>query len=228
MCDYDTVLYILTLLFFLISRLSLSLLTPPLLHSYFLLGRLPWQGFRAKTKEERYQMILEKKQHTPLLALCNGLPEEFSMFLRHCRLLDFEQQPDYTYLKAIFRDVMRRKGWRYDRVFDWVARKQRATQAEIAAAEKDAELQMQRIAESERSMEALAGGGSGASGGATNGASGGGSAADAAPPLPAAAVAEQQEVSLAADQVSSQEQPQLPTGGGDGGSGSGAMEGVTP
>ena len=55
-------------------------------------------------------MILEKKQHTPLLALCNGLPEEFSMFLRHCRLLDFEQQPDYTYLKAIFRDVMRRKG----------------------------------------------------------------------------------------------------------------------
>ena len=37
-------------------------------------GRLPWQGIRAKNKNEKYQKILELKINTEIDELCKGLP----------------------------------------------------------------------------------------------------------------------------------------------------------
>merc|ERR1711963_1359658 len=49
---------------------------------YFLRGSLPWSGLHAKTKEEKYRKIAEKKEHQPLDDLCAGYPDAFRTYLR--------------------------------------------------------------------------------------------------------------------------------------------------
>lgn len=62
---------------------------------YFMLGTLPWQGLRAKTKQEKYDNIRDKKKETSIEELCQGLPKEFALYMRYCRELGFEDRPDY-------------------------------------------------------------------------------------------------------------------------------------
>lgn len=96
---------------------------------YFLRGSLPWQGLRANTKKQKYQKILEKKLATPFKLLCKGYPKEFCVYLEYCRQLRFEDKPDYTYLKRLFAEVLKREGWKNDYVFDWVIRKRSEAKA---------------------------------------------------------------------------------------------------
>ena len=56
---------------------------------YFLRGSLPWQGLPAKTKDEKYRKIKEKKVDTPLEELCAGFPEEMSVYMQYVRSLRF-------------------------------------------------------------------------------------------------------------------------------------------
>ena len=44
------------------------------------------------------------------------------MYLRYVRRLDFFETPDYSYLRKLFTDLMDRKGWKEDGVFDWTGR----------------------------------------------------------------------------------------------------------
>lgn len=92
---------------------------------YFLKGNLPWQGFKAETKQERYSLIRAKKECTKIEELCTCLPSEFAAYLEYCRGLQFEERPDYAYLRRLFRDVYLREGFQYDFVFDWTPRMQR-------------------------------------------------------------------------------------------------------
>ncbi|KAL5276862.1 hypothetical protein ACFFRR_002210 [Megaselia abdita] len=70
---------------------------------YFNRGILPWQGMKANNKKQKYEKISEKKMSTPIEVLCKGFPAEFSMYLNYCRSLRFEEQPDYMYLRQLFR-----------------------------------------------------------------------------------------------------------------------------
>merc|ERR1712023_571079 len=56
---------------------------------YFLRGSLPWQGLKAATKKQKYDMISEKKMSTPVEVLCRGYPSEFATYLNYCRSLKF-------------------------------------------------------------------------------------------------------------------------------------------
>ncbi|KAG1675706.1 Casein kinase I isoform epsilon [Nymphon striatum] len=102
---------------------------------YFIQGGLPWQGLRAATKHQKYERISEKKMSTPVDTLCKGVPvifdpgefkvcsfvfsAEFCTYLNYCKGLRFEEKPDYTYLRQIFRALFHRQGFTYDYVFDW-------------------------------------------------------------------------------------------------------------
>merc|ERR1719506_3233804 len=57
---------------------------------YFLKGRLPWQGLKARNASRKYKMIMEKKQSTSINTLCAGCPKEFAEYLSYCRSLKFE------------------------------------------------------------------------------------------------------------------------------------------
>jgi casein kinase 1 len=86
---------------------------------YFLRGSLPWQGITTRRKEEKYKKIFEKKSSTTVEELCKGFPEDFKNYINYCKALEFEEQPDYGYLRKIFRDLFLRLGNQYDFVYDW-------------------------------------------------------------------------------------------------------------
>ncbi|CAL8092492.1 unnamed protein product [Calicophoron daubneyi] len=86
---------------------------------YFLRGNLPWQGLKAGTKRQKYERISEKKMQTPVEVLCEGCPVEMAVYLNFCRGLRFDNRPDYSYLRNLFRSLFHREGFTYDCVFDW-------------------------------------------------------------------------------------------------------------
>ncbi|KAK8631044.1 hypothetical protein V6N13_079809 [Hibiscus sabdariffa] len=90
---------------------------------YFLRGSLPWQGLKAGTKKQKYDKISEKKVSTPVEVLCKSYPSEFVSYFHYCRSLRFEDKPDYSYLKRLFRDLFIREGYQFDYVFDWTVLK---------------------------------------------------------------------------------------------------------
>lgn len=75
---------------------------------YFLRGSLPWSGLEARSKQEKYRKIKEKKESTQLSELCAGYPEAFEQYLKYCRELGFKERPDYAMLRRQFRDVRTR------------------------------------------------------------------------------------------------------------------------
>eukprot|EP00824_Muranothrix_gubernata_P003739 TRINITY_DN1472_c0_g1_i1.p1 TRINITY_DN1472_c0_g1~~TRINITY_DN1472_c0_g1_i1.p1 ORF type:complete len:305 (-),score=24.32 TRINITY_DN1472_c0_g1_i1:69-983(-) len=86
---------------------------------YFSRGSLPWQGLRAATKKHKYEKISEKKMSTPTELLCRGYPSEFATYLNYCRALRYDDKPDYSYLRKMFKDLFFREGYQYDYMFDW-------------------------------------------------------------------------------------------------------------
>ncbi|KHG29281.1 hypothetical protein F383_11363 [Gossypium arboreum] len=86
---------------------------------YFLRGSLPWQGLKAGNKKQKYDKISEKKMLTPIEVLCKSYSSEFTSYFHYCRSLRFEDKPDYSYLKRLFRDLFIREGYQFDYVFDW-------------------------------------------------------------------------------------------------------------
>ncbi len=90
---------------------------------YFLRGSLPWQGLRVNKKEDRYKKILEKKKSVNSKELCIGLPNEFYHFVDYCRHLQFEEEPDYEYLRNLLKKVMSDNYFEFDYIYDWSDRK---------------------------------------------------------------------------------------------------------
>jgi serine/threonine protein kinase len=75
---------------------------------YMLRGELPWQGTKAQTKHEKYQIIMEKKMSTTSELLCNGMPSEFQNYLQQVMDLAFEEQPPYEHYRSLFRNLTKR------------------------------------------------------------------------------------------------------------------------
>lgn len=86
---------------------------------YFLRGNLPWQGLASQTKEEKYKKIFECKASCPLEDLCSGLPNEFLAYLRYCRSLAFDEVPNYSSLRKLFRDLWTSQNFSWEGAFEW-------------------------------------------------------------------------------------------------------------
>jgi serine/threonine protein kinase len=86
---------------------------------YFLRGSLPWQEINAKTKQQKYDLVANKKMEISIDKLCKRLPTEISLFIDYCRNLEFEEIPDYTYLKKLLRNLFINKGYVIDSNYDW-------------------------------------------------------------------------------------------------------------
>lgn len=83
---------------------------------YFLRGSLPWSGLDARTTQEKYRRIFEKKMEEQLSNLCKGFPDAFVEYLQYSRNLKYEARPDYDMLRGLFKDL--RKG-KNDYDFQW-------------------------------------------------------------------------------------------------------------
>ena len=87
---------------------------------YFLKGRLPWQGLKAKGKEERYMKILTKKKEIKSEELCRGFPFIFQNFVHYSKNLDYLEEPDYENLKDMFvKCINNELNDNFDFIYDW-------------------------------------------------------------------------------------------------------------
>ena len=96
---------------------------------YFLRGTLPWQGLSGNNKGEKYQRIMDRKINTSLEDLCQGYPAEFVSYLSYNRSLRFEERPDYSYLKRMFKELFFRLDFQFDFVYDWTNLRRREDNA---------------------------------------------------------------------------------------------------
>ena len=86
---------------------------------YFLRGRLPWQGIQVKNKEDRYRKIMEKKIATSAEELCKGFPKQFEDYVNYSKKLQYEEDPDYNYLKNLFVSCLKEENFKIDCYYDW-------------------------------------------------------------------------------------------------------------
>ena len=92
---------------------------------YFLKGNLPWQGIKAANQQ--IEKIFEKKLQIPIELLCKDQAEEIYLYFKYVKGLNFEDKPDYKYLKQLFIKLLekimtkyklQKKALRFDWVFD--------------------------------------------------------------------------------------------------------------
>ena len=87
---------------------------------YFLKGQLPWQGLPGKNKND---MIKQLKEEITINELTKGLPEAFTKYLKYCRRIAFDDEPDYKYCRRLFEDLLTKRGMVNDDYFDWFLKK---------------------------------------------------------------------------------------------------------
>jgi len=86
---------------------------------YFINGSLPWQNIKAKTKNEKYKLILEKKLSTSYEELCKNMPNELIGFIQYIKSLNFEEKPNYLYLKELLGKIFEKNKFAYSIEFDF-------------------------------------------------------------------------------------------------------------
>ena len=84
---------------------------------FFLQGNLPWLSSRIRIS----------KLDIPVDVLCQGHPIEFSMYINYCRGLRFDEDPDYAFLRRLFKELFDKQGFKRDFIYDWTLPKQIAT-----------------------------------------------------------------------------------------------------
>lgn len=87
---------------------------------YLFHGVLPWQGIRVANKKQKYAKIREKKETISLRDLCKDMPSQFIDYFKYVRRLQFEDRPDYSFLRSLFRKALERRHFEDDGVFDWL------------------------------------------------------------------------------------------------------------
>ncbi|KAK5654442.1 hypothetical protein OQA88_7353 [Cercophora sp. LCS_1] len=90
---------------------------------YFARGSLPWQGLKAPTDKERHKLLQEKKSSLSGKDVCGDLPGEFATYIDYARSLSFDDKPNYSHLRDLFRRAFRSRGFKYDNVFDWTQKR---------------------------------------------------------------------------------------------------------
>ena len=88
---------------------------------FFMRGRLPWQGVTGNKKMERYLKIYKMKKNVAPEDLCKSLPKQMTDFMRYVKQLEFEQEPDYNYLRNLFNSIIKRIHDTSDLlIFSWI------------------------------------------------------------------------------------------------------------
>ena len=86
---------------------------------FFILCRLPWQWYVSNSKEDKYYKIKEIKKQTSPKKLCENLPKQFEEYIVYTRKLEYEENPNYNYLKNLFKSLLYNNKWPFDYYYDW-------------------------------------------------------------------------------------------------------------
>lgn len=76
---------------------------------FCLKGELPWQNLKINSnlsKEEKYIIVKKIKETTSLVDLCCNIPYEFLSYMSYCYSLEFEEIPNYNYIRSLFMNLI--------------------------------------------------------------------------------------------------------------------------
>ncbi|CAF0922257.1 unnamed protein product [Rotaria sp. Silwood1] len=74
------------------------------LHTYQ--GSLPWQGLKAKIKQQKYEKIVELEQTISIEELCSDLLLQIITINLYVKSLTFDEQSDYDHIKRQLRTII--------------------------------------------------------------------------------------------------------------------------
>ena len=85
-------------------------------------GNLPWLKYYNKNinKFDKIDEIAKQKMEITDEKLCAGLPVEFVNYMKYVKKLEFEQNPDYKYLKGLFISILTTYDMKRNIQFFWI------------------------------------------------------------------------------------------------------------
>ena len=85
-------------------------------------GNMPWIKYYNKKLDrlKKIEEIAKQKMEISDEKLCTGLPVEFVNYMKYVKNLDFEQEPDYKYLKGLFINILSTNEMRRSIQFFWI------------------------------------------------------------------------------------------------------------
>ena len=88
---------------------------------FFMKKKLPWQGIKGTSYKECYHKLYSMKRDMKLEDLCRGLPSEIIDYMNYAKSMRFEEEPDYKYLKNLFKIILAKKQVLFDKyLFSWI------------------------------------------------------------------------------------------------------------
>ena len=84
---------------------------------YLLKGFLPWKEF--ENNKNKFKKIYELKNKISSARLCRYLPEEIKILIEYTKKLSFEQEPNYEYLRGLFKEILMKMEKINDNIFFW-------------------------------------------------------------------------------------------------------------
>ena len=88
---------------------------------YIIKKELPWQGTLRNLNKNKYLESLYYKVTNGCGKLFDNLPKEFSDYIKYCRNLKFEQDPNYSYLRSLFANILLKMNLDYKKLtFNWI------------------------------------------------------------------------------------------------------------
>ena len=89
---------------------------------YFIMKKLPWQGVKANSLQNRYKKIYYMKKKLIYDENFKQLPKEIQEFYNDIKKLKFEEKPNYVKLKEYFYILLKKNGFEADNNFSWINR----------------------------------------------------------------------------------------------------------
>ena len=88
---------------------------------YLVKRRLPWDNVKVENKRSFYLRLSQYKKNLEPELLCKNLPKEFAEYIKYVKNLNFEDEPDYNYLKSLFKVLLNKQGFEEGKIFfSWI------------------------------------------------------------------------------------------------------------
>ena len=86
---------------------------------FLMKGVLPWQDIVESSRTLKHRKIAQSKKSHTIQSLCFGLPQAFQTYLETVRNYEFEEKPDYEYLRGLMTQGLASINAHYDLKWDW-------------------------------------------------------------------------------------------------------------
>ena len=87
---------------------------------YLMKGALPWDKIQETSEINEILTIYKMKQYMPADEMFKELPSQMSDFYTYCKNLNFEEKPNYDYLRKLLSDILEYIGEKNDLYFSWI------------------------------------------------------------------------------------------------------------